>query len=598
MPHPFFGRAIIAADFDGDGIDDLAVSSGPTTGLSGYVGDVDVLFSGGAAPITLASAQQQNAPSFGRSLTAGDVNNDGYSDLIVGAPKSQVGGAAGAGEVIVLFGPDLTSQVALRDPQVQSAANFGISVASADANADGFDDVLVGAWDSHVGAYNRAGESFLFLGPGLVSPRTFQSPEPQTVGDFGVATAIGDVDGDSFADLIIGSWTADVMPNRDEGKVFVFRGPQFTNHIRLVDSGAGIQLGRSLAIADVDGDATLDVIAGAHSGVVVFTWDGAGFVPHAVAIPDAGFDVDAGDVNADGFGDVVTGGGGKAALMLGPELAPVHEFLGPETEPADALGTAVSFGEELTTGAPRVFVSATGDDARFENAGVVWQASVDDPDGDRMLGPDDNCPTASNADQVNSDHLPNGPNVEGDDVTLPGSAEDSLGDACDPNDDNDAFADVAEGMFPIAGCASASAATSPLKMDTDGDHLSDKWECDNGSDPASAASKFLGLGGGDADGDHVPDLWEQRGYDAGGAAADSDGDGCHDMVETASIDVNVTVNDADRLAVARRAFGIWAYDQQQDYALDLNKNGGVDDADRLFVARAALLPEWLPKSCP
>jgi hypothetical protein len=102
----------------------------------------------------------------------------------------------------------------------------------------------------------------------------------------------------------------------------------------------------------------------------------------------------------------------------------------------------------------------------------------------------------------------------------------------------------------------------------------------------------------DSDGDRIPDLWELRGYDANGETTDSDGDGCHDMVETASVDANKAIGDNDRLAVARRALGIYGPDGLQDYALDMNKNGKVDDADRLFVARAALLPDWLPKSCP
>jgi hypothetical protein len=56
-PNARFGRAIVSADFDGDGIDDLAVSSGPTTGLGGYIGSVDVFFTAGAGSITLTSAQ-------------------------------------------------------------------------------------------------------------------------------------------------------------------------------------------------------------------------------------------------------------------------------------------------------------------------------------------------------------------------------------------------------------------------------------------------------------------------------------------------------------------------------------------------------------
>jgi hypothetical protein len=135
-------------------------------------------------------------------------------------------------------------------------------------------------------------------------------------------------------------------------------------------------------------------------------------------------------------------------------------------------------------------------------------------------------------------------------------------------------------------------------MDTDGDRLTDGWECANGSDPANPASKNLGSGTGDADGDHVADLWEQRGYNSSGASTDTDGDGCADLVEIASIDGNKTSGDSDRLAVARRALNVWGAEPQQDYVLDINKDGVVSDPDRLFVARAVLLVDWLPKVCP
>jgi hypothetical protein len=69
------------------------------------------------------------------------------------------------------------------------------------------------------------------------------------------------------------------------------------------------------------------------------------------------------------------------------------------------------------------------------------------------------------------------------------------------------------------------------------------------------------------------------------------------MVELASVDANRVITDADRLAVARRALGMWDAEPLQDYALDIDKNGVVGDSDRLFVARAALLPGWVPKSC-
>jgi len=216
-----------------------------------------------------------------------------------------------------------------------------------------------------------------------------------------------------------------------------------------------------------------------------------------------------------------------------------------------------------------------------------------DTDGDGVPDIIDNCPSIANPAQTNSDGdvRPNGPNLIGDDATWPMS--DLMGDACDADADNDGLSNADE----LTGAACGGIVTDPLLVDTDGDHLTDGWECANGSDPTNADSKALGTGTTDADGDHIPDVWEARGYNASGSSADSDGDGCADLVEIASVDGNKTVNDIDRLAVARRKLGIWAPDAVQDYVLDINKNGVVDDSDRVFVARAVLLPDWQPKSC-
>jgi len=149
----------------------------------------------------------------------------------------------------------------------------------------------------------------------------------------------------------------------------------------------------------------------------------------------------------------------------------------------------------------------------------------------------------------------------------------------------------------VAGCAPASAALDPLKMDSDGDHLTDGWECAMGSDPADAALRALGSGSVDTDGDRIPDVWEGRGYNGNPASADSDGDGCADLVEVASVDGDTIVALADRLAVARRSLNIWPPQPVQDYVLDIDRNGDVGISDRLFVARAQLLADWQPKSC-
>jgi hypothetical protein len=182
-------------------------------------------------------------------------------------------------------------------------------------------------------------------------------------------------------------------------------------------------------------------------------------------------------------------------------------------------------------------------------------------------------------------------------------------DTCDADDDAEGIPEPAahvglwnESVFPINGCPSASAPTDPKKIDSDGDHLTDGWECAYGSDPSNPLSKPPITGSGDADLDHIQDVWEERGYNGSGSNTDVDADGCADLVEMADISTveggAIIVNDIDRLAVARRALGIYGPHPAQDYVLDISKNGNVGDEDRLFVARAALLPDWLPKSCP
>jgi hypothetical protein len=184
----------------------------------------------------------------------------------------------------------------------------------------------------------------------------------------------------------------------------------------------------------------------------------------------------------------------------------------------------------------------------------------------------------------------NGPEVLAD-YTWP--RHDRVLDACDVDDDNDGIIDDDE----ASGATCNAHVTNKNNVDTDGDHLIDGWECQHGSDPTDPASTFMGGPSGDVDSDRVPDVWEQRGYNGLTDSSDSDNDICPDMTEIASVDGNRAITDADRLAVARRALGIYASHPGQDWLLDVSANGVVDDADRLFVARAALLPEWQPKTC-
>ena len=236
----------------------------------------------------------------------------------------------------------------------------------------------------------------------------------------------------------------------------------------------------------------------------------------------------------------------------------------------------------------------------------TWIGSfVFDTDGDGIGDVVDNCPTVANPSQTNTDAQPlieaGAPN----DITVPNG--DGLGDACDPDIDNDGLTNAVEASIGPAGanhalCPSATGNTDPLKSDTDGDGVLDGAECALGSDPTDATSKpvrplaaddpdrdglstafELSIGSdptkGDTDGDGIPDGIEYKGYGTSLTSTDTDGDGCSDGREIASVDSNTLVNSLDLLLLANRL-------NRRDQPLqDVNKDGVVNSGDLALVAR-------------
>ncbi|MDP2305112.1 MAG: integrin alpha, partial [Pseudomonadota bacterium] len=211
-----------AGDFNADGYDDLIIGAAANDD-GGLSAGAAYLVLGRATPaswgLSSANAQYTGESAGDQAGTAvsgaGDVDADGYDDLIVGANANDDGGANAGAAYLVLGGTTPASLVlASADAQYagEAAGDFaGGSVSGAgDFNADGYDDLLVGADQNDEGG-TRAGAAYLVLGGATPASRSLSSANAQYTGVGGDDNAgtsvsgVGDVDGDSYDDLIIGA---------------------------------------------------------------------------------------------------------------------------------------------------------------------------------------------------------------------------------------------------------------------------------------------------------------------------------------------------------------------------------------------------------
>ncbi len=308
-------------DLNGDGADDLLVGApGEDSPIQGAGGAVAI--DGGGAFVLYGTLAAEGAVSgtgaerilqgwggvpgalannevAGAAVATGDFDGDGFGDAAVGAPAATVSGERAAGEVVVVHG---SSEGLFPDPRgvrligiaPERGDQFGVALATGDFDADGFDDLVVGAPGEGVGSRVVAGAVTVFRGTasGLASTGREITAAPPIVagthesGDrLGVALAAGDTNGDDIDDLAVGipgEDTPDVGSpmSGDAGAVLVLRGRPAADirpglrgedsvelHMDSAgvagDGRAGDQLGTTVAIGDVQGDGFADVAVGA-----------------------------------------------------------------------------------------------------------------------------------------------------------------------------------------------------------------------------------------------------------------------------------------------------------------------------------------------
>ncbi|MDH6268130.1 hypothetical protein M2360_003535 [Rhizobium sp. SG_E_25_P2] len=403
-----------AGDVNGDGFDDLIVAAKRGDDGGSNAGEAYVIFGadagfgslvGGrrALDLTTLTASQgfviqgdaENDNAGGSVSSAGDVNGDGFDDLVVGA----TGGGdydTAAGQAYVIFGAasgfgiDVSGRkvvhLAVLTPdqgfiivgdQANEAAGFSVSSAG-DVNGDGFDDLIVGApGGSDAGGsftyqgveyFNESGEAYVIFGTGsgfgtnvfgrqvvAISDLTASQGfiiQADAAGDFAGASvsSAGDVNGDGFDDLIVGTLytrSAYVIFGSASGFGVDVSGRQVVDlHTLTADQGFIIKnrsYGNSVSSAgDINGDGFDDLLVGGYGsgyggklagGAVVVFGTASGFgsnvegrqvIDIGVITASQGFIIQggtpleavgssvssAGDINGDGFDDLIVGGPG------------------------------------------------------------------------------------------------------------------------------------------------------------------------------------------------------------------------------------------------------------------------------------------------
>jgi hypothetical protein len=301
-----YGQALAAGDFDGDGHAELAIGvPGANRGAASEAGAVVVQRGGSDGPNggptlivqeDFSGGLSESMDRFGAQLAAGHFDADSCADLAIGVPFDNPDGEVEAGIVYVLYGSCLPGGTLFREERTvyrlanvlgagfqQPGDRFGSGLAVGDFDADGLDDLAIGATGEGIGGRvvvlyaHPDGRGLSTLGEQLIHRGLvgFFVGLEQADENFGRHLAAGDFDGDGADDLVISAIARDIDGVVNVGQVVVVYGSQVEDGLDLStgetwSQGGGLvgapelntYLGAALAVGDFDGDGADDLAIG------------------------------------------------------------------------------------------------------------------------------------------------------------------------------------------------------------------------------------------------------------------------------------------------------------------------------------------------